>query len=223
MTEPARSTRLLLLRHGEVSSHRGDVAVTSAGLETAREVARGLARAGTGAVTLLTGETRRARQTAEAIGSEMRAMGVSVSGPRVAFALRNPDLYLAGERVDMVSSAEALASQVEGVRPEDVEHLAFYPEFIGHADRIGWWLRHESPPGETAVAVSDRVHHFARSLADVPTLTDTLTIAVTHSPLVRAVGLVALGEDIGEPAWVSGLDLAISPDLTISVARFPRS
>ena len=76
--------------------------------------------------------------------------GGVVMGPKVAFALRNPDLYLAGVRVNMVSSAEALAEQVEGLSAEDVPALQFFPTFFDSPDRIGWWLAHHSPPGEDA-------------------------------------------------------------------------
>ena len=103
--------RLILLRHGEVASHRGDVPITDEGRRQATEAGRRLG--GLGSVRLLAGATRRARETAEGVADGLRAAGVPVTGPDVAFALRNPDLYLAGARVDMVSSAEAFAAQGE--------------------------------------------------------------------------------------------------------------
>ena len=60
---------------------------------------------------------------------------------RVAFALRNPDLYVAGERVNMVSSAAALAEQVPGMTEDEAAVVPFFAKFFSHPDRIGWWLR----------------------------------------------------------------------------------
>ena len=56
--------------------------------------------------------------------------GGIVIGPKVAFALRNPDLYLAGVRVNMVSSAGALAEQVDGLSAEDVDSLGVLPDVL---------------------------------------------------------------------------------------------
>jgi broad specificity phosphatase PhoE len=109
----------------------------------------------------------------------------------------------------MVSSAETLAEQVEGLTPEDVEGLDFFPDFFASPDRIGWWLTHQDPPGETAAQVATRMDQFIASLSD-PTLVSTeVVVAVTHSPLLRAVGLAHLGRDIGEPPWITGLLLTV--------------
>lgn len=173
-----------------------------------------------GVFTVLSGETKRAQDTATHLTDGIVGAGGSATGPTVAFALRNPDLYLAGVRVNMVSSNEALADQVSGLTEEEVGSLDFYPQFITERDRIGWWLRHEDPPGEGAAQMADRVRAFARSFANPyrPEMGDIA--AVTHSPLLRAVALDALGEDIGEPAWVSGLLLEVnsrSGDIATSV------
>ena len=89
--------RLLLLRHGEVPSHRGDVAVTDRGLDGAKDIGRRLAAAA-GRIRVLTGDTLRTRQTGAAIATGASAAGAAIGELRVAFALRNPDLYVAGER-----------------------------------------------------------------------------------------------------------------------------
>jgi broad specificity phosphatase PhoE len=217
---------VLLLRHGQIASHRGDVALTAEGARTARRAGHALAAtlraAGAGAragpVRVLSGSTLRARQTAEHLAAALRsaaaahdaedqAGGIHITAPRVAFALRNPDLYLAGERVDMVSSPEALAAQVPGLTPEQCAAHPFFATFMGHADRIGWWLTHPSPPGDDARAVVARMRAFVASLLDLPAPQGTV-IAVTHSPLVRAVGLACGEEDAGEPAHLSGYLLA---------------
>lgn len=204
--------RLYLLRHGEVTSHRGDVPITAAAERQAYEVGQDLGRREPGAVKVLSGETRRAFDTAGHLAAGLVDAGVAVTGPDVAFALRNPDLYVAGTRVDMVSSPEALASQVEGLAPSDVASLEFFPHFFESSDRIGWWLSHASPPGDNASAVATRVRSFTASLTDPVANMPGVVVAVTHSPLLRAVGLDVLGRDIGEPPWVAGFTIDFDED-----------
>ena len=203
--------RLLLLRHGEVTSHRGDVAVTDRGLEGAERLGRRLA-ATAGRLRVLTGGTLRARQTGAAIAAGARAAGAAVDEPRVAFALRNPDIYVAGERVEMVSSPAALAGQVPGMTVDEAAAVPFFAGFFDHPDRIGWWLRLGHVPGEDAEALARRIDHFAASLPDRTGQPAELTVGVTHSPVLRACALAHLGHDPGEPGWLSGLELSVGPD-----------
>ena len=173
-----------------------------------------------GPIRVLSGDTRRAKDTAYCVSQGMAEAGGHVLGPDVAFALRNPDLYLNGTRVNMVSSAEALADQVPRLSPDDVASIDFFPDFFASSDRIGWWLGHESPPGEDASALAARVRSFAESLVDpVPDRTEVV-VAVTHSPLIRAAGLDLLGHDIGEPPWVSGLLVSVADDRSLSAEIF---
>jgi broad specificity phosphatase PhoE len=199
---------VILLRHGQVASHRGDVALTPEGVDTARRAGHALMSTlgEANPVRVLCGSTLRARQTAEHLSAALR-----VTAPQAVFALRNPDLYLAGERVDMVSSPEALAAQVPGLTPEQCAAHPFFAAFMGHADRIGWWLRHPSPPGDDARAVAARVRAFVASLLDLPDPQGTV-VAVSYSSLVRAVGLACGDEDAGEPAYLSGYLLAARAD-----------
>lgn len=216
------TAQLLLLRHGEVRSHRGDVPITDEGSAFAQLVGSSLPdRFGSG-FEVLCGETRRARETAHHISEGIRESGGSVTGPRVAHALRNPDLYLGGERVNMVSSHQALADQVEWLSVERVADLDFYPQFIAETDRIGWWLGLTDPPGEDAGDVAKRIVGFARSLVNPSRPERGTVVAVTHSPLLRAFGLHALGRDIGEPAWVSGFVIAVGPD-GLHTSLFPEA
>lgn len=204
--------RIYLLRHGEVSSHQGDVPITPAAERQAHETGRRFARETTDLMRVLSGDTRRAIDTAAHLVRGINDGGGRADGPSVAFALRNPDLYLAGVRVDMVSSTQAFADQVDGVSAEDVAALDFFPEFISSSDRIGWWLTLESPPGEDAAALAARVRSFVTSLADPVPGRPEVVVAVTHSPLIRACALHLLGEDIGEPPWVSGLVMTVEDD-----------
>lgn len=200
---------LLLLRHGDVASHHGDVPVTEAGLVHAERTGKGIGAAVDGPVSVFFGGTRRTRETAEAI-----VRGIDsperVSGPTDAFALRNPDVYLAGTRVNMVSAPEFLAEQVPGLTADDVRQNEWWTAFLSAPDRIGWWLAHEDPPGERSVDVARRLQRFVRSFADPGPHSGRLIVCVTHSPLIRALLGVATGEDPGEPAFVTGARVRVN-------------
>ena len=211
--------RLYLLRHGEVASHRGNVPITEAAERKAHGVGVWFGEHVDRPIRLLAGETTRAVDTAAHLGRGVTSTGGRVSGPEVAFALRNPDLYVSGVRVNMVSSAETLAAQVDGLTADDVADLDFFPDFFASPDRIGWWLSHENPPGETAAQVANRMRKFIASLDDRTGVYADVVVAVTHSPLLRAVGLDHLGRDIGEPPWITGLLLTVDGS-TIEVDTF---
>ncbi|MPZ52233.1 MAG: hypothetical protein GEU79_05790 [Acidimicrobiia bacterium] len=213
--------RLYLLRHGEVRSHRGDVPITTAAVEQASAVGAELAQEVKAPVTVMSGETRRTMETADHITKGLRHAEYMIHGPTVAHALRNPDLYLAGRRVDMVSSPEALAAQVPGLNADEVTDLDFFPQFIEEGDRIRWWLQHPHPPGEDTATVAARIRAFARSFVNPHRSDLAVVVAVTHSPLLRAVGLDGLGHDIGEPEWLSGLTLEIDRSGSIVTSLFP--
>ncbi len=207
------SHRLLLLRHGEVTSHRGDVPVTDQGLVYAHSVGEKIGGI-FNSVRVINGETKRTQQTAVAIADGARFSGAYVSGPTEAHAMRNPDIYVAGIRVSMVSSAEALAAQVPGMSNDKAAKVPFFKAFFAASDRIRYWLDCESPPGDGAADITARIDGFARSLMDGDRVCD-LTIGVTHSPILRAVMIANLGEDPGEPAWVSGLSAEIDAERQI--------
>ena len=214
--------RLFLLRHGEVTSHRGDVPVTEEGLQTAVEVGRRLAGRADGAIRVISGETRRTRDTAAAVARGAREAGADVVEDGVAFALRNPDLYLAGVRVDMVSSEAAFAVQVPGFTEADVAKVGFFAEWLRVPDRVGWWVGHAQPPGDDAAAVAARIRTFAASLADRDDAT-AFTVGITHSPVLRACALDVAGADIGEPNWLAGLEAEISADRAVRLQLLPEA
>jgi broad specificity phosphatase PhoE len=214
--------RLLLIRHGEVTSHRGDHPLSEAGRFQAEEAGRRLAGLRLGTVRMLSGSTRRAQETAQLVRDGLAAAdpAAAVTGPEVAFGLRNPDLYLAGTRVDMVSSPEAFADQVPGLRADDVLALPFFAGWFSAPDRIEWWLRHPSPPGDDAAGTAARLAAFAASLGDLgPAAPDTV-IGVTHSPLLRAVSLTFIGVDPGEPPYLTGFGVELLPDGSARAAAF---
>jgi broad specificity phosphatase PhoE len=200
---------LVLLRHGAVASHDGDVPLTPEGRAQAERAGRRLAELGLGRVEILVGPTLRAQQTGRMLlyGLTGASPATVVTGPSVAFALRNPDLYLAGHRVDMVSTAAAFAEQVPGVTEADVTGVGFFASFLRSGDRIGCWLDHADPPGENAAAVAARVRKFALSLGHSPAGQPDLVVGVTHSPVLRAVAAHYLGSDPGEPGHLHGCAL----------------
>lgn len=210
--------RLLLLRHSEVASHRGDVPITPAGVDIATQAGRNVGKHCTGRMLLLSGETRRARETAAAIGDGARSVDAHVEGPTVAFALRNPDLYLSGARVDMVSTPATMAEQVPGLTEDDAATAPFFDDWYTAPDRVGYWVAHPDPPGDDAATVLRRIQVFARSLTDRGDDTAGVVVAVTHSPILRACGLAVLGDDPGEPEWVAGLEILVRSDRSLDMS-----
>ena len=103
----------------------------------------------------------------------------------------------------------------------DVDHLDFFPEFISSEDRVGWWLRHDDPPGDDARTVAMRMRSFAKSLRNPRMPERSVVVAVTHSPVLRAVGLDALGRDVGEPGWVSGFIVDVDSSGALTTSVFP--
>ena len=216
---PETETRLILLRHGEVASHRGDVPVTEAGLEHAQRAGKALGVDVVGPMTILYGGTRRTRETADAV---IRGVDdpARADGPIDSFALRNPDLYLAGTRVNMVSSSEALAEQVPGMTVGQAEANSWWRHFFTAPDRIGWWLEQDGPPGEDVHQVGARLDRFARSLADPGPLLGRVVVGVTHSPLLRALLLLGAGDDPGEPGYVTGADVRVHVDGRLTIIPY---
>ena len=123
-------------RHAEIPSHRGDLPATSAGLEQAELVGARLAAScspGT-RVEFLHAPTVRTVQTAEALrrGFESGERDVHLGVPRVEPAIRNPDLYVAGHRVEMVSALDAIAAQLpdDALTRDELERNAFFSRFL---------------------------------------------------------------------------------------------
>ncbi len=200
---------LLLLRHAHVDGHRGDVPLTDRGHEQARLAGRWLARRGDDVAAVLYGGTRRTRETAAGL---IEGLGQKrATEPLDSFALRNPDLYLGGDRVTMVSSAEAFAQQTFEMGAAEVASAPFFGEWLEHPERVGFWVSHPSPPGDDAATVARRMTAFARSLLDVPTWRGKTVVAVTHSPVLRSVGLDLTGADPGEPVHVHGYEFTVAP------------
>lgn len=212
-------TSLLLLRHGEVASHRGDVPVTKEGLAHAVRTGEAIGEQFGDRFTVLFGGTRRTRETAEAVIDGIGQVA-DVAGPTDAFALRNPDIYVAGTRVNMVSSAATLAEQVPGMTEAQASQHEWFNEFFSAPDRIGWWLRQDNPPGDNAEATAARLINFAKSLADPGPHSGRVVIGTTHSPVLRSVIKAGTGSDPGEPPYVTGALVTIGTDRAVSIIPF---
>jgi broad specificity phosphatase PhoE len=171
--------------------------------------------------------TRRTRETAVAIRRGMEAGRGNMHlqrghlfDPAEHWAVRNPDLYVGGNRIELVSSAQAMAEQTGsyGIDAERLLKIPFLRGFWEAPDRIGYWVNHPDPPGEDADAVARRVLTFATSLLDLPRMQPRRYICVTHSPVMRAfLRRYLLGQDPGEPDYSEPIDMlfAESGSLTL--------
>ena len=177
-----RGPRLILLRHGEVVSHQGDQPLTLAGRQQARDAGRRLAGFGLGLGTPRSpAETRAPARRPRWWGRGLTGQGGG-RGPEVAFALRNPDIYLAGARVDMVQLAAGVrrpgARAERRRRPGGGVLLGLVR--CARPDRVV--AAPPAPPGDDAPAVAARLAAFAGSLGDAgPGAPDTV-IGVTPHP-----------------------------------------
>lgn len=204
-----------LARHAQVASHRGDVPLTAAGVDQSRELGLRVATWCTDGerVGVLHADSRRATETAVAahdVLAERLGAGADLAAPREQPALRNPDVYLAGWRVDMGSSPQAVADQVPGrpVDGEDVPALGFWREWFADADRVGMWVAASDPRGEDAATVARRIVAWASSLRDIAGA-DQRVLAVTHSTNLRALLLRCFGADPGEPGFTEVVTLRL--------------
>ncbi|WP_376794882.1 histidine phosphatase family protein [Thermogemmatispora sp.] len=233
MSERSASLVIQLLRHGRVASHRGDVPVTEEGRQEIARLAEGLAgrlRPGE-EVFILHAAPRRARETAQVLyevlsrlsGIGGRALpGLVIHEPQRNEALRTPDLYVAGTRVEMVSSAAALVEQLPawcGLGEEEIARHPFWRGFWSVPDRIGYWVNLPDPPGEDAPGAARRLWTFVRSLADGPRRQPRHYLCISHSPLLRAFLRHYLfdGHDPGEPDYGEAIDIEALPEGVLSV------
>lgn len=219
ISQSASDVRLILLRHGQVASHRGDVPLTEAGTAQASDAGRWFAETGTSIAAMFHGGTVRTRDTAEQFRQAFSEHANTDAAPNLDYsvALRNPDLYFGGYRVNMVSSPEAFAEQIPPLRSEEVRLASWFADFLDSPDRVGFWAAHANPPGETARCVGRRLEAFARSLGDVPAWSGATIVGVTHSPILRSVAQCFLGGDPGEPPFLHGYSLTLTPSGALRV------
>lgn len=216
--DPSVQVRLIVLRHGHVDSHRGDVPLTERGVEQSAAAGRWFARAGHTFASLLTSPTLRTLQTAAHFADGYGEAATSGIQPQESAALRNPDIYLGGHLVNLVSSPAAFVEQVPTLSESDVVQVPFFNSFLTHPDRVGYWVGHSHPPGDTALAVGRRIEVAVRSLADVPGWSGRTILGITHSPVLRAIAVTFLGADPGEPEHLHGYSLALESDGSLTVA-----
>ena len=211
-------TRIHWIRHGHIASHEGDVPLTEEGVSQAQK--RGRVLAGDlspgEVVHFMHAPTLRTRQTAQEVRKGMRdalkaGFDVDLTDLREQPAIRNPDLFVAGQRVEMVSNADALSEQLTTppVDPATLSEHPFFAAFWASPDRIGYWMGHRDPPGEDPVAVGRRQMAFALSLPEAGGGTPARYVLSTHSPVLRAILLTFLDEEPGEPEHLESVDLTI--------------
>lgn len=212
------------VRHGKIESHRGDMPLTDEGQREAEAFGQRFSTelvAGE-IVSFLYAPTRRARETAETIYKTLRTTfehadfrQTQLLAPVEHWALRNPDIYVAGSRIELVSTPEAVAEQLPetSLSPKELARLPFLHGFWEFPDRIGYWVNHPNPPGEDADTVARRLLTFAVSLLDLPCGRPRRYICVTHSPVMRAfLRRYLVGHDPGEPDYLEAVDLHFAPD-----------
>ncbi len=212
------------VRHGKIESHRGDMPLTAEGRGQAEAFGQRLSTelvAGE-IVSFLYAPTCRARETAETIYNTLRTTSehadsrqTQLFAPVEHWALRNPDIYVAGSRIELVSTPEAVAEQLPetSLSPKELATLPFLHGFWEDPDRIGYWINHPNPPGEDADTVARRLLTFAVSLLDLPCGQPRRYICVTHSPVMRAfLRRYLVGHDPGEPDFLEAVDLNFAPD-----------
>ena len=193
--------------------------------ETAEAIRRGMEAAlGPSPPTPLSLEGQRGASISpfpfEGEGQGVRGRQVHLLPAAESWALRNPDLYVAGARVEMVSTAEAMAEQIpgSGLGPDELARLPFLHGFWTNPDRIGYWVGHPDPPGEDATTVARRLLSFAASLLDLPREQPRRCICVTHSGPMRApLRRYLLHDDPGEPEWVESVDLIFAGDQEVTI------
>ena len=221
MTTPAKpaaaAVTVWLFRHGAVASHRGDVALTERGARDAEAAGERLATVlePGAALEFLHAPTRRALETAEAIRRGVaRAVptdaGIKVGNPHSEQAIRNPDLYVAGTRVEMVTSIQALAAQLPpGLLTTDaVANNEFFVRFWAARDPMRVWLDDDDPPGERRSDVARRFFAYARSLTDIVAEHPRHYVCVTHSGPMRAIlREYVTQQDPGEPEYAEAIQL----------------
>jgi broad specificity phosphatase PhoE len=216
--------RVHWMRHAKVASHQGNLPLTSEGRRQVEDAGRQFSRklVPGEVVSLLHAPTRRTRESALILYCSMVEMldyveqpEVYLSPPMEHWAIRNPDIYVAGVRIELVSTAEALAEQLppSGLCPEELAQLPFLRGFCAAPDRIGYWVCHPNPPGEDADTVARRLLTFAVSLLDLPRVQPRRYICVTHSPTMRAfLRRYLLGHDPGEPGYLESMNLEFEDD-----------
>ena len=193
------------VRHGEIASHRGDVPLTPGGVEAAESAGERLALSLTpgASVEFLHAPTRRTLETAQALrrGVARSVDQDTLDAPRVELAIRNADLYVAGTRVEMVSSVEALAEQLpEGTT--SLQELAandFFARFWAEHDRTAVWLRDPDPRASGPLTSRVGSLHLPGA-SRTPAVLARYVVCVTHSGPLRAILLQYLtSRDPGEP------------------------
>ena len=222
------SLALWSYRHAEIPSHRGAFPrPPPASCMSKRSARRSPHPCPAGArVEFLHAPTVRTVQTAEALRRGVRSglgtgRDVQLGAPRVEQAIRNPDLYVAGYRVEMVSALDAVAAQLpdDALTHDELERHPFFSRFLTAPDRVGLWVADDDPPGECGDDVARRFSAWARSMLDTTRQYAHCFVCVTHSGPLRAIlRRYVLDRDAGEPEYVEPVELTFGSDGACALA-----
>lgn len=231
MSETDAGLLVQWMRHGRIASHRGDTPLTPEGRSEVAQAAISLAQqlAPGEQVSILHAPTRRTQESAELLYTSLKQVlaqrgtsdqSITLIEPALNHAIRNPDIYVAGFRVELGSSPEGILAQLppETLDAQTLSQLPFWRGFWDAPDRIGYWVSLPDPPGEDADTVARRLLTFSASLLNRPSKQRRRCICITHSPLMRAfLRRYLLGSDPGEPNYTECIDLTLASNTSAQV------
>jgi broad specificity phosphatase PhoE len=206
--------KIVVVRHGHVANHQGDVALLpegrlaafNAGFHFADQVAD------SSAITVLYSPTLRTRETAQELASGLisgllvqNKTQARVSLPRHArarAAICNFQFIIDGQQTPPTDSMHASL-------PASAAHNLFFQGFWeAKQDPIGYWLNHPSENAEPPAIVAARLGAFIVSLLNAAS--SDVYFLVTHSGPMRAFLRQALGADPGEPDFCEAFQVDAS-------------
>ncbi len=192
----------MVIRHGSVADHQGDVALTPEGQRLAFDAGIRLSeKIGDGqTASILYAPSERTRATAEemalglADGLHRSARStVRIALPCAEPAIRNFHFVIAGQQLP---PTDAMHPSFPAAAEQDPYLKAFWS---AKEDRIGYWMSHPSEHAESPAAVAARLNVFFQSLLDVAF--PDVSMLVTHSGPMRAFLRAVFGADPGEPEF----------------------
>ena len=99
----------------------------------------------------------------------------------------------------------------------DVLAVPFFASWLSDRERVGYWVGSTEPPGDTALSVARRIRAFAGSLPNMPGWRGRTVVGITHSPVLRSIGVEVTGSDPGEPKWLHGYEFAVRADGSMDI------
>jgi broad specificity phosphatase PhoE len=202
-----------LVRHGEVASYMGDQGLTAHGRAQSRAAAAELADEVAGPVALRHAPSRRARDTADALGAALREHGVAVEDAGVDAGFENLRSIVDGiprPHDRMRPALRSIRGDDDAALPAWAREVARFVDIHdGSGDPIEWWLKQPTLALEPASVV---VRRFWRALRRVAAGAAPRTVVCTHSGPMRALAAHAIGLDPGEPLHLERVRVHLDGD-----------